>query len=42
MTWVNQGFVMNGRWSEHFSSQVDQLILDFVVTENHEASFLAA
>jgi hypothetical protein len=30
MTWVNQGFIMNGRGSEHFSSQVYQLILDFL------------
>jgi hypothetical protein len=26
MTWANQGFIMDGRWSKRFSSQVYQLI----------------
>ena len=42
-TWANQGFFANGRGSERFSSQVVyQLISDFIVSENHEATFLTA
>jgi hypothetical protein len=39
--WANQGFITDHRRSKCFSSQVYQLISYFIVSENHEATFLA-
>jgi hypothetical protein len=40
--WANQGFVADHRRSKYFSSQVYQLVSDFIVSENHEATILAS